>query len=379
MMNDEDLDNQIRAVLAVEPSAEQLARLQRFWLERSQAEYRRQRVWRGAALAAAVVAVAAVSVWQFRLAPPQRVQVTDDAMPSDPIARQPVVPRRTDATVPRNLPETEEFVAAGRPPTTYERLIFSIRRRDSVAASSPALTATLDNLIDQLVRDPGADAKQRLASSNLPAGDAERILLRRLTRSTDEKKHAALRLLAQCGSPRSMPALLRLGRRAEFRDAAVATIEQIVGIEGLRGVVDETSHTGLQMALIRRLLVANSEAALGSYLSLVETSDTRAVALAVADEHQDPPVDKLLTFLDHEEESVRISAAVVLGHINGPDVAKSLVERVTQNPEADVEAWIAILACRGPVAEEFLAYATRQPQLLAHVNSARVRWARIVN
>jgi hypothetical protein len=70
---------------------------------------------------------------------------------------------------------------------------------------------------------------------------------------------------------------------------------------------------------------------------------------------------------------------MVLGHLNGPRIARLLVDRVTQQPEVGVEAWIAILACRGPVAEEFLAYATRQPQLLSHVNSARVRWARIIN
>jgi hypothetical protein len=379
MMNDEDLDIQIRASLDMEPSAEQISRLRRFWTERSQAEYRRQRMWRGAALAAAVLAVAAVSDWQWRSRPRQQVEVADGAAPSDSIVHQPVHPRRTDATIPIDRQQEESSITLGRPPTTYERLVFSIRRREPVPVRSPALIATMDKLIDELARNPNSDVQQLVTSADVPAGDAERILIRRLPRSTDAKKRAVLRLLAKCGSTRSKPALLRLARQAKFRDAAVTTIERIVGIEQLAGVVSETSHRGVQMVLIRRLLIDYSDATLHGYLSLVENNDTRAAALAVADELQDPPVGALLACLDDEEESDRLSAAVVLGHINGPEVAKLLVDRVTQEPEAGVEAWIAILACRGAVAEEFLAYATRQPQLLAHVNSARVRWARIIN
>jgi hypothetical protein len=378
-MNDEELDIQIRGVLDVEPSAEQLARLKCFWMEQSQAVDRRQRKWRRAALAAAIVGVAAVSVWQLRSGPLQQGHFSNRAAPGDPIVNQPVLPRHFETTAASELQPDENSFAAGRPPTAYERFVFSIGRREPIDARAPTLVATLDKMIDELVRDPDADAGQFVFSTDLPADDAERILLRRLARSTDARKHAVLRLLAECGSQRSQLELLRLGRRVEFRDAVVTTLEQIVGIEQLPRVLDETVHTGLRMTLILRLLTANSEAALRGYLSLVEKSGTRSEALASAEELTNPPVGELLAYLDDEDESVRLSAAVVLGHINGPEVAKLLVDRVTQNPEGKVEAWIAILACRGAVAEEFLAYAIRQPQLLAHINSARVHWARIVN
>jgi hypothetical protein len=207
----------------------------------------------------------------------------------------------------------------------------------------------------------------------------ERLLLRRLARSTDDKKCAVLQLLAVCGSSQSIPALLRLGRRESFRDAALATTEQIVGIERFAGHVGQSTDQSVRAALVRRLLTDDSEAGLRGYLSLVGNDGTRAEALAVADELPQPPSTALLELLDDEDETVRLSAALVLGHLNGPDVTRALVDRVTQNPAEATEAWIALLACRGELAEEFLAFASRRPQLLVHVNSARVWWARVVN
>ena len=76
---------------------------------------------------------------------------------------------------------------------------------------------------------------------------------------------------------------------------------------------------------------------------------------------------------------MRIAAALVLGHVNGPEVTNSLIALVTQEAASSpTEAWIALLACRGEQAEEFFAYATRHPQLLGQVNRARVWWARMI-
>jgi hypothetical protein len=377
-MNDEDFDHQIRTILDVQPSAEQLARLERFWMEQSRADYLRRRRWRGAALAAAILAVVAISIWQMRSVP-RPVQVTGGTVPDAPIVRHQVFPAHSEPALPIDLQQQEDSFAAGREPTAYERLVFSIRRREPAAARSPANDAALSDLIDDLANKPDVDPQQLIESAKLAADDMERLLLRRLDRSPDDKKRAVLRLLAVCGTSRSKPALLRLARREKFRDAAVTTIDQIVGIERLPEVIGETSHSGVRTALIRRLVMSDSNAGLRGYLALVNDSGTRTAALAAADDISTPPVGALLTCLDDPDEAVRLAAAIVLGHLNGPDITKLLVDRVTQEPEGELEAWIALLACQGELADEFLAYAVRQPQLLAHVNSARVRWARIVH
>jgi hypothetical protein len=237
----------------------------------------------------------------------------------------------------------------------------------------------VDQLIEAVAQGPHVNAEQLVAASELNAEDLEGALLRRLLRSTKDRKLALLRLLEACGTTRSTPALLRMSRHDAFRDAALATIERIVGVERLSETLAQTSDPPVRAAVVRRLLTADSDGSLRGFLSLVENNDTRALALSVADRLPEPPVAKLLDCLDDNDASVRLSAAVVLGHLNGQEIAKSLVERIMQDPAATAEAWIALLACRGEYADEFLSYAARQPQLLAHVNSARARLARMVN
>jgi hypothetical protein len=198
-------------------------------------------------------------------------------------------------------------------------------------------------------------------------------------RSTDAEKHAVLRLLAVCGSPRAVPSLLRIARSEAFRGDALATVEQIVGIERIAECMEQTAHSGVRAALIRRLLTADSDAGLRGYLLLVENESSRAEALVALDALPESPSAALLALLDNSNRNVRLSAAVVLGHLNGPDVTRALVDRITRDPANANEAWIALMACRGELAAEFLSYATSQPQLLPHFNSARVWWARVVN
>ena len=119
--------------------------------------------------------------------------------------------------------------------------------------------------------------------------------------------------------------------------------------------------------------------ALDAYLSLVQNDLLRDEVLAAADEVAQPMLDALLTRLNAEDPDVRLAAALVLGHANGPIVTESLIALVSENPASPDEAWIALMACRGPQADQFLAYATHQPRLLGPFNRARVYWARIMN
>ncbi len=66
---------------------------------------------------------------------------------------------------------------------------------------------------------------------------------------------------------------------------------------------------------------------------------------------------------------------MVLGHVNGPAVSEALIARVSQAGRAPVEAWVALLACRGEAADRFLAAAQQQPHTLGQVNNARMYWA----
>ena len=122
------------------------------------------------------------------------------------------------------------------------------------------------------------------------------------SRSGDDEKHAVLRLLAVCGTPRSTPHLLRLSRREAFRDEALATIERIVGVERLADIVGQTNDRRVRASLLHRLLTADSESALRGYLSLIHRDAIRAEALAAADTAAEPLLAELLALLEDEDE-----------------------------------------------------------------------------
>ncbi len=374
----DDLNQQIRAALQVEQSPQQVARLTDFWQRQSRSEIRRRHIRRVASLAAAIAAMVAVtvSVQLWRQEPTQHPLEVNR-----PTAAVAVVPDSIHDDAPEHdvedkSPIEERSLSAGRPATTYERFLFAVHTRKPVTGRRSLAVAAVDKAIEQLCRDPDTDVEQLAESFGPMGGNAQRLLLRRLLRSNDDQKHAVLRLLAVCGTTQSTQPLLRLCRREAFRDEALTTLQQIVGVQRLADVVGQTTDRRVRAAILSRMLTADPKPALRSFLSLIHDDAIRGEALAVADAHARPLLGELLNLLEDEDESVRISAALVLGHVNGPEVTDSLIARVTQETPPPSEAWIALLACRGARAEEFFAYATRQPRLLGQVNLARVWWAR---
>jgi len=376
-MSLDDLDEQVRAALQIESSPRQLARLESFWQQRSRAERRRRHVCRAAVLAVTAVVAVAVSAPFWWPEPARRPVEANRPAPVASTAPDPNGVGAPEPAVAVQSPTQERSLSARRPPTAYERFVFAAHTLKPVTGKRPSAIAKIDEVIEQLRRDPDANARQLAESSGLMTFDAERLLLRRLSRSSDDKKHAVLQLLAVCGTPRSTSQLLRLSRRETQRDEALATLERIVTVEGLAKAVAQTPDRRVRAAIFRRLFTADTEHALDAYLSLIRDDATRAKALDVADSVSQRMLAVLLARLDDEDKAVRLSAALVLGHANGPEVTNSLIALATRKPSSCDEVWIALTACRGEQAEEFFAYATCQPQLLGQVNRARMWWLRM--
>ncbi len=368
---DDALDDAIRNAMQVEVNESRLARLEHYWNIQSQRERWRRNARRVIGLSAAAVVVVAglLLVWS-------REQRIDTAQVVQDSSRQVV------ESVPAIVPLTENTVpikpslSAGRPPTAYEQLMFAART--GVEMRHVATAAKLDEAIRSVAANGDVDAAKIVASSGLKRAEAEAHLLRRLEIAPADDQHAVLRMLAACGSPRSAPALLQLAQHESLRTEALATLEQLIGIEGLARVVRQSPDPNVRSALMLRLLTAGSDSGLLGYLSLVLNGATRAEALSVAKTEPKVPVAELITLLDHGEEPVRMAAAMTLGHINGPETTRLLITRITEKPANSSEAWIALMACRGDMARDFLEYATRRPQLLGYYNNARVRWAQMI-
>jgi hypothetical protein len=382
-MNDDGLQRRIDAALQAEPSAEQLARLEAFWRQRSRAERRRRLVGRAAAMAACLAAVGGALAWMMREAPHEApavvVQRQSPALPESKSGGRELntgeSPQLADSPAEVSTPSSP---LAGRPATEYERFMFALSTQQSVDAQQVRLKSAVDAAISQLVDQPETDAAAVAEVNSLEGPNAEQLLLERLTGGSEPEQAAVVRLLSTCGTTRSTPALLALGGGESLQANVVQTLETIVGVDNLAGAVRQAPHRGLRTALLRRMFTAGSDEALRGFLSLIPHKTLGAEALTVADGVDQPPTGALMKLLEDDAKPARLAAAVVLGHMNGPEVTAALIELVTDRPSASAEAWVALLACRGESADRFLAVASQEPRWLGHVNNARITWARMV-
>ena len=172
--------------------------------------------------------------------------------------------------------------------------------------------------------------------------------------------------------------LLRLAQNESLRPQALATLEQIVGIDGLPEVIRSSSNPNVRSSLILPLLASDSQAGLLKYLSLIGDNATRADALATAKGAPNVPVEQLITLLDNSDQSVAWRRDHARPYQWPRDQRDLLIARVTEQPAHSREAWLALMQCRGEMARDFLAYATRSPQLLGYYNNARVHWSQMI-
>ena len=378
-MNEHELDQRIREALHAEPSPGQLARLEAFWQRTSRSQRRRRLAGRAVAVAASVAVLAGAFGWLLHDRDRMDGPIAAN-QPAAPVAQPQEKPRPaapTFAETPSALPAASR--SAGREPTPYERIMFTVQSRQAEAAESSRLVGAIDAAIAQLAANPAAAAADQFAeASPLQSAETEPMLLQRLSRADPSQTRAIVQLLAECGTRRSTPALLKMARQESLRPAALAALEKIVGLTSLAEVAQQTGDRPVRRAIVQRLLTADSDAALRAYLSLVPNPSTRSDALATADAIPTPPTAALLALLKDQDKQARLSAAMVLGHMNGPQVTAALIAIVTEEPAAPAEAWLALLACRGESADRFLAVASQHPQMLGQVNNARMTWARMV-
>jgi hypothetical protein len=369
---DDSLNHAIRDALRVEVDEHQVAQMEQHW----RTEVRREK-WRRNALqlctaAAATVAIATALVLVRSRGQDQEVAQPAKELPSKVVVTAPIsLPRAVDSSQ-----DTKSSPSAGRPATAYEQLMFA--SRSGINVHPTATKARIDAAIQRVAADANADAVGIVASTGVKPANAENLLLRRLPNATAHDRQAIVKLLSVCGSRRSVPALLRVAEHEVAPTGALAAIEQIVGIDGLAQAVGGSKDPTVRSDLMLRLLRSGSQEGLIGFLSLVHNDSTRAEALAVAKSMPEVPIPELITLLDHEDEQVRLAAAITVGYVNGPKTTQLLISRVTEQPAKSPEAWIALMSCRGDMARDFLAYATRRPQLLGYYNNARVHWAQMI-
>lgn len=389
---DEALDALIGEALDCQGDAEQVERLQQYWQlesqryrqQQSEQPLRRRTPWRRAAAAMAAAAcllVAMIGGWMI-VASDQR-EVEQLALEDKPPQAEPSEPKVSPAATDSSPKEATESLSAGRPPTEYERFVFMTQTRQRPPMPRLALEQLVPQAIEQVAARPSENVSaivQQLTRGQrrFDRGEWEDRLLEALEESPEDQRTAICRLLAVFGSQRSVPALLQQGRSETSQAVALATIEAIVGVEHWADVARGTSNAELRQAIARRLLSADSSPALLAYLELVGDPMLRDDALAAAVDLRDLPIEPLVALLDHEQESVRLAAAVTLGELNRCEMTQAVIARIEARPSRSKEAWFALFSCRCDAADDFLFRATHSPRLLGQLNNARLQWSREV-
>jgi hypothetical protein len=91
---------------------------------------------------------------------------------------------------------------------------------------------------------------------------------------------------------------------------------------------------------------------------LAADASTRSLVLSAIDAVQKPPVEQFIELLSDSRVEMRLAAARILGHIDGPDLTHRLASMAQQN-ENRREAMMALVASRGPEAKQFVREASK--------------------
>lgn len=200
-------------------------------------------------------------------------------------------------------------------------------------------------------------AVEQLAdASRLNSADVEPALLRRLPRAKQAEADAMIRLLGHYGTARSLAALAGAAREPSLRSPA---IDAAPGAdrrrEGLVAAAFQSNSSAVRRAVITRLLGSGGRVRCGvawPWRATLRLSRCvgRGGCVGVAAGSQ------LLAMLRDDEPSLRLPAAIMLGHLNGPQVTAGLIAIVTEDPARSRprHGW-RLLACRDESAARFLA------------------------
>jgi hypothetical protein len=296
----------------------------------------------------------------------------------------PRAPSDNNAIVTELVPATDGDHAVAvkltgsRPATAYEQLLVRVAERRRPARQPPRSKPAdpVDAVIEGVLADPDVDVSASAASLAADREQNESRLLHRLASAGVKEQLAIVRLLAHIGSSRSVPALLMLTQSPETHAAAIHTLATLADETTLAALARTEREPSLQQQLIGQLLSRSSPDAVALFLDLFASAQTRNAALAVLDDQPSPPVDLLFAALNNGDTAQRLSAAVVLGRIDGPRVTERLVAQVLRHVNRQ-EAFVALLASSGAEAQQFVSAARRDQYLIAAVYSAQLELRRL--
>ncbi len=424
-IGDDSLDQLLREARWPAASADTVTRLTQSWHREWTARRRRVLLLRRtAALAIAATLLGAATLGWLGLRSTEKPVVTNDAQPTISGPHEPQRPAgtptpvvvRANKDIPRSTVLNEvvpnEVVASDvvpwRAPNALEELILAAHDRErGQAVPSPAIAQHTPNnkstsrpsarlaaavrpkspttskpqsleqvrvatAVQRLVSEKRTDVAAVALELRKSTAISERLLIATLARGKTREQLAALRLLAEIGSPLSVVPVFRAARESALHATALETLVRLADPSVLGELARSERNPELQRSLLTALLARDEPNALDVFLSFVEYEPTAETALAAAQALKEPPMDVLFASLSASLESHRIAAARVIGRIDGAATTQRLIGMVESGVNRH-EACIALLSSRGPEAMHYVdAAARRDPALAAILSGARL-------
>jgi len=393
------LDEVLRAAVWPEPTPGRLGRLQRRWRQLSRARVGRRRFAAVVCLVTTAAGVLiAISLWAGFTGAPRVPREMAPAMPprgpGEPASRQiaegPRTPmeapdepapvqetkKSTAEVVPVEIKVETKQVVRSRPATTYEKLAFL-----ALTGHKPPPTPRQpdEELVEAALKrstaEPAADLDKVAEPLRSARGANELLLIEWVGQSRGARQLAAIDLLGRVGSQRSVPVLARLAAFPETHAAAVLALARLADSETIARLAEDETDPDLKQDLFAALLAAGDFRSVVAYLEFVGKSKTRASALAALERVAEPPLGLLFEFLDSPQQAQRSAVAVVLGHLDRPEVSERLIQMVVYDVKRQ-EALLALVASPATEASQFVALARRNPSLAGLAHAAQYRLKR---
>jgi hypothetical protein len=279
----------------------------------------------------------------------------------------------------RTRKRTRAITKAAKQPENQRGIAHTIaksskdRRKASAASQTKRSEALMvATAVKRLVSDSSADIVKLAADVRAAGPRHEDILLETLERGGLPEQIAALRLLAEIGSPTAVGPALRAVAIPELHHVAVGTLVRLADSSVISEVALSEQNTELQRMLLASLFSHGEPVSLEQFLNFAADDKTADAALAAAQSVKNPPMDLLFSGLSDPLEARRIAAARVIGRIDGAATTRRLIAMVESGINRH-EACIALLSSRGQEAVRYVdTAAEHDPSLAAIFSGARL-------
>lgn len=392
------LDRMLEGAAWPEPDPDRLARLQQQWRELSPARARRRRsAWMAAAIAIAAGLLIGVVLWRVveegsqdtRRASPPAAPRQRGERPLRKIAKgspkRNTPPSNAKAAkdgpavrVPNPTDVPARMAARSRPATPYERLVFrALTRRPKPPVkqarqeAEQARQKLLEEAIARRVAEPDGDLGE-LTEPLMPERQSYELLLAERTGQFDGPRQvAAIELLGQLGSGRTVPLLAGLSRSPTAHGPAVRALGRLADPDTVGRLAAEEADPALQQELLAALASREDARSVAVYLRFVPRQKTRDAALSALHDVDRPPVERLFERLTSTDRAQRTAAALALGSLDDPQVPARLIQMVGQGNRQEPLLALAASSQRGAL--EFVNLARKNPLLLGSVRTIEYR------